>query len=99
MKYITTLSKAIAQNDTALRKMGAADDEVGEENRIRAIQKGAYFEVVMAHCTDFAMRCSDTSDSYMCDPDISALHKMKSFLQGLMHNQQPSRSHMTQGEE
>ena len=89
MKYITTLTKATAENNALLQRMDTADDNLGAfspQDRANALKKSAYFEAVISHCTDFAIRCNDTSEGYQLDPDVQALRNMEAFLQGIVRD-------------
>lgn len=101
MKYITTLGKAIVQNNAALQAIDAGiatGTQASANDRTIAAQKSAHFEQVRALCTDFAMRCNDTSESYMLDPDVTSLQQMECFLQGLVREPHPS-SQSIEGED
>lgn len=89
MKYITTLTNATAENNALLQRMDAADDNLGAfspQDRANALKKSAYFEAVISHCTNFAIRCNDTSEGYQLDPDVQALRNMEVFLQGIVRD-------------
>jgi hypothetical protein len=97
-KYITTLRRAIAENEHAAQAMPAADDNDAAsasaaaavaEAKALAEQKRAYFQAVVAHCSSFAARCNDTNESYMIEPDMQALGTMETFLKNLVRTTEP----------